>query len=105
MRFELQALERRLLVDGQPAALGACAFDLLLELAAHPGTLRSKNGLIHAVWPGVIVEDGSAFYHPTLLEVTDNTLPIVREEAFSPVQTLQGFDAEEEAIGMANDSG
>jgi betaine-aldehyde dehydrogenase len=47
---------------------------------------------------------GGAFYHPTLLEVTDSTLPIVREETFGPVQTLQVFDTEEEAIRMANDS-
>jgi betaine-aldehyde dehydrogenase len=47
---------------------------------------------------------GGAFYHPTLLEVTDGSLPIVREETFGPVQTLQVFDTEEEAIRMANDS-
>lgn len=47
---------------------------------------------------------GGAFYHPTLLEVTDGALPIVREETFGPVQTLQVFDTEEEAIRMANDS-
>ena len=57
-RFELQPTERRLLVDGEPAALGVRAFDLLLELASQPGTLRSKNDLIEAVWPGVIVEEG-----------------------------------------------
>lgn len=47
---------------------------------------------------------GGAFYHPTLLEVTDATLPIVREETFGPVQTLQVFDTEEEGIALANDS-
>lgn len=47
---------------------------------------------------------GGAFYHPTLLEVTDASLPIVREETFGPVQTLQVFDTEEEGIALANDS-
>lgn len=47
---------------------------------------------------------GGAFYLPTLLEISDPTLPIAREETFGPVQTLQVFDTEEEAIEMANDS-
>lgn len=47
---------------------------------------------------------GGAFYLPTLLEISDPGLPIVREETFGPVQTLQIFDTEEEAIEMANDS-
>lgn len=58
-RFELQPLQRRLLVDGEPAALGARAFDLLVELASRPGVLRSKHELIDAVWPGVVVEEGN----------------------------------------------
>jgi DNA-binding winged helix-turn-helix (wHTH) protein len=58
-RFELQPLERRLLVDGEPATLGARAFDLLLELASRPGALRTKHELIEAVWPGVVVEEGN----------------------------------------------
>jgi betaine-aldehyde dehydrogenase len=47
---------------------------------------------------------GGAFYRPTLLEITDASLPIAREETFGPVQTLQVFDTEEQAIEMANDS-
>jgi len=58
-RYELQPLQRQLLVDGKPAALGARAFDLLLALAAQPGALRSKHELIEAVWPDVVVEEGN----------------------------------------------
>ena len=47
---------------------------------------------------------GGAFHHPTLLEVTDPSLPIVQRETFGPVQTLQVFDTEEEAVRLANDS-
>ena len=58
-RCVLQPLERRLLVDGEPAALGARAFDLLLALAAQPGTLLTKHQLLDAVWPGVVVEENN----------------------------------------------
>ncbi|MBO2463935.1 aldehyde dehydrogenase family protein [Actinomadura violacea] len=47
---------------------------------------------------------GGAFYHPTLLSVSDSTLPIVQEETFGPVQTVQIFDTEEEAVTLANDT-
>ena len=47
---------------------------------------------------------GGAFYHPTLLEVTDPSMPIVQKEVFGPVQTLQVFDTEDEAVALANDS-
>ena len=57
-RYELQPQQRRLLVDGKAATVSAKALDLLLELAKRPGALRSKNELIEAVWPGVMVEDG-----------------------------------------------
>ncbi len=39
-----------------------------------------------------------AFYAPTLLQVTDNSLRIVQEETFGPVATVQVFDTAEEAI-------
>ena len=45
-----------------------------------------------------------AFYRPTLLEVTDNKLPIVQEETFGPVATLQVFETEAEAVALANDN-
>jgi betaine-aldehyde dehydrogenase len=45
-----------------------------------------------------------AFYRPTLLEVQDNSMPIVQDEVFGPVLTMQTFATEAEAIAMANDS-
>ncbi|MBC7380926.1 MAG: helix-turn-helix transcriptional regulator, partial [Burkholderiaceae bacterium] len=58
-RFQIQPLERRLLVDGEPVALGGRAFDLLLVLSAQPGTLLTKHQLLDAVWPGVVVEENN----------------------------------------------
>ncbi len=45
-----------------------------------------------------------AFYRPTLLEVTDSRLPIVQQEVFGPVLTMQVFDTEAQAVALANDS-
>ena len=56
---------------------------------------------------GPVVEgplNEGAFYRPTLLEVADARLPIVQQEVFGPVQTMQVFDTEAEAIALANDS-
>ena len=45
-----------------------------------------------------------AFYRPTLLEVADARMAIVQQEVFGPVQTMQVFGSEAEAIALANDS-
>ncbi|HEY3145273.1 MAG TPA: aldehyde dehydrogenase family protein [Dongiaceae bacterium] len=45
---------------------------------------------------------GGAFFKPALLEVSDAQLPIVREEVFGPVATLQVFETEAEALDLAN---
>jgi betaine-aldehyde dehydrogenase len=45
-----------------------------------------------------------AFYRPTLLEVNDNSMPIVQDEVFGPVLTMQTFATEAEAVAMANDT-
>lgn len=43
------------------------------------------------------------FYAPTLVRIGDGGNPLARREVFGPVATLQVFDAEEEAVAMAND--
>src|SRR6187551_2324656 len=58
-RFELQPDERRLLMDGTPAALGGRAFDLLLALAERPGQLVGKHVLMDLVWPGLVVQENN----------------------------------------------
>ncbi|RYC29006.1 aldehyde dehydrogenase family protein [Lichenibacterium minor] len=45
-----------------------------------------------------------AFHRPTLLEIDDHRLPIAQEEVFGPVLVMQAFDAEAEAVALANDS-
>lgn len=45
-----------------------------------------------------------AFFAPALLEVADNALPIIQQETFGPVLTIQRFSDEAEAIRLANDN-
>jgi len=56
-RFELRPAERRLLVEGSPAALGARAFDLLVALVQRRDRVVTKNELLDCVWPDVVVEE------------------------------------------------
>ncbi len=58
-RFALDPAQRRLLADGQPVALGARAFDLLVALVARAGQLVSKHELLEVVWPGLVVEENN----------------------------------------------
>ncbi len=58
-RFELQPAERRLLENGQPIALGARAFDLLVMLVERAGQLVAKNDLLARVWSGLVVEENN----------------------------------------------
>ncbi len=58
-RFELNPATRQLLVDDQPAPLGARAFDVLLALIERRDRLVTKNELLDLVWPGVVVEENN----------------------------------------------
>jgi TolB-like protein/tetratricopeptide (TPR) repeat protein len=51
--------ERKLLLRGQPVALGARAFDLLVNLVYHRGRVMMKDELMMRVWPGVVVEENN----------------------------------------------
>ncbi|HVO88410.1 MAG TPA: AAA family ATPase [Casimicrobiaceae bacterium] len=58
-RFELRPRSRQLLVEGQPAALGARAFDVLRVLVERRERLVTKDELLDLVWPGVVVEENN----------------------------------------------
>ncbi|RSF09366.1 aldehyde dehydrogenase family protein [Achromobacter aegrifaciens] len=78
-----------------------------VERVDHAVVLASAAGAT-AVERGGPVDTGplasGAFYRPTLLEVTENSLAIVQQETFGPVLTIQRFADEAEAIRLANDS-
>src|SRR5437773_11328416 len=58
-RFELSPATRQLLVDRQPAPLGARAFDVLLALVERRDRLVTKNELLDLIWPGLVVEENN----------------------------------------------
>ena len=48
--------------------------------------------------------DQGFFYAPTLFDQVDNSWRIAQEEVFGPISVIIGFDTDEEAIAIANDS-
>ncbi len=58
-QVEIRVAERRVIVQGQPANVGARAFDLLVTLIAHRERVVSKDELLALVWPGLIVEENN----------------------------------------------
>ena len=58
-RIEIRSAERRVLIDGTTAKLGARAFDVLQALYERRDRLMTKNELLEIVWPGVVVEENN----------------------------------------------
>ena len=57
--LEIRPTERRLLIDGHSAPLGARAFDVLLVLVERRDRTVTKNELLDLVWPGLVVEENN----------------------------------------------
>jgi succinate-semialdehyde dehydrogenase/glutarate-semialdehyde dehydrogenase len=51
-----------------------------------------------------IPEFGPNFFPPTVLADVTHKMRIMREETFGPVLPVMGFDSDDEAVGLANDS-
>ena len=65
--FSLDVNRRLLAKDGVPVVLGARALDTLIALVTHPNQPISKRELMAAVWPDVVVEEGSLRFHVAAL--------------------------------------
>jgi DNA-binding winged helix-turn-helix (wHTH) protein len=64
---EVRPDERRVLIGGQPAVLGARAFDLLMCLIEHRDRVVTKDELMKWVWPGSVVEENDLTVHVSAL--------------------------------------
>ncbi|BFM05318.1 aldehyde dehydrogenase [Halioxenophilus aromaticivorans] len=51
-----------------------------------------------------LVDTGGFYVQPTIFDAGTNKLTIAQEEIFGPVLTCIGFDTEEEALAIANDT-
>jgi DNA-binding winged helix-turn-helix (wHTH) protein/tetratricopeptide (TPR) repeat protein len=58
-RIAVEPARRRLLIDDEPAKIGARAFDLLMALIERRDRVVSKDELLDLVWPNVTVEEGN----------------------------------------------
>jgi serine/threonine protein kinase/DNA-binding winged helix-turn-helix (wHTH) protein len=56
---ELDELRLELSVNGKPVGLELKPLEVLLHLLRHPGEVATKEELLEAVWPGLMVVDGS----------------------------------------------
>jgi non-specific serine/threonine protein kinase len=57
--LEVRPSERRLLIGGVVAPLGARAFDLLIALIERRDRVVDKSELLDLVWPGLVVEENN----------------------------------------------
>lgn len=58
--FTLDVAQRRVTcADNTPVEMTPRLFDALLFLVEHPGELLTKDALLAALWPGVVVEENS----------------------------------------------
>jgi predicted ATPase/DNA-binding winged helix-turn-helix (wHTH) protein len=57
--WEIFPTERELLVKGEAAQIGARAFDVLCALVARQGRVVTRQELLEAAWPGLVVEENN----------------------------------------------
>src|SRR5262245_59647955 len=57
--WEVRAVARELIVRGTRAHIGSRAFDVLLALVQRRGETTTKNELLDAAWPGLVVEENN----------------------------------------------
>ena len=58
-RFRVDLAQRTLFADGEPAQLGARAFDVLAALIERRDRVVGKNELLDVVWPHLVVEENN----------------------------------------------
>ena len=94
---------------GDPAdsttQMGPLIRDSACQRAAHyVASALADGGVLAAGGARPAHLSGGFFFEPTLLDGVDNRWTIAREEIFGPVGVVIGFDSDEEAVTIANDT-
>ena len=77
----------------------------LRKIESYVGIARDEGASVVAGGaPPQDASGGGYFYRPTVLGDVRNDMRVAREEIFGPVTVLIGFDDEDEAIALANDT-
>ncbi|MGV8988500.1 MAG: NAD-dependent succinate-semialdehyde dehydrogenase [Cypionkella sp.] len=117
-RFYVQNGIKEAFSDGLAARMAALTVGLGYDKATQCGPLINADavsriqGLVDeavaggaAVVTGGITPGGDGFYYPpTVLRHVHPDARIAREEIFGPVAVITGFDTEDEAVALANDT-
>src|SRR5437879_3835191 len=80
--FLIDGKERLLLRDGQPVAIAAKAFDMLLLLVENSGHLLTKEEMMSRLWPDLFVEEANLTNNISMLRKalgeTENGRPYIQ---------------------------
>jgi len=68
--FRLDRAKHLLLKDRKPLQVPPKAFEILVLLVEKPGTLLTKDELLHAVWPDTFVEENNLTQYVSMLRKT-----------------------------------
>ncbi|MCV7420734.1 aldehyde dehydrogenase family protein [Mycobacterium yunnanensis] len=95
-------------VVGDPADVGT-EIGPLIEPSAKERVLRFLDGArtngatVHG-GESILEETGGNYVSPAVVDEVDPQAAVVREEIFGPVVAVVGFDTEDDAIALANDT-
>src|SRR3981081_3889302 len=70
---------------------------------SHVGDAKARGARVLA-GGARLKEKGADFYAPTVLADVTHEMRVMREETFGPVLPVMAFDADDEAVRLANDS-
>ena len=73
---------RQLLVNGRREPIGKRALDIISVLARAQGAIVTKDELLEAVWPGIVVEENALQVHVVALRTAQSTGPDERIRSF-----------------------